>query len=180
MLVSLRSGTVPSRDPSPDPSRDDDVVSRLQSCHSRIRHFLDIAGRLRDADAPPDQVAEAAQQLARYFSVGFPLHAADEEESLLPRLQLCSPQIASAVERMADEHKEIDSLLSSLLPVWRGAAAWPTDRSQLCATEQTRRDFDEVLRGHLALEEAEIFPTVARLSAAHQADLLQEMRSRRR
>jgi len=177
MLVSLRSETVPSRDAVHD---ENDVVGRLRSCHGRIRHFLDLAARLARADAPPSDVSEAAQALARYFSVGFALHAADEDDSLLPRLRLCSPSVASAVDRMAQEHREIEALLSSLLPVWRGAAAWPTDRSQLLAAEPLRADLDELLRGHLALEEAEVFPVITRLSAAHQADLLQEMRQRRR
>ncbi len=176
MLVSLRTET-PSRDPAHDETN---VIGRLESCHARIRHFLDVAARLPNADAPAAEVAEAAQNLARYFSVGFPLHAADEDDSLLPRLRLCSPSVASAVDRMAQEHHELETLLSSLLPVWRGAAAWPGCRQQLLTAEPIRQDLDELLRGHLALEEAEVFPAVTRLSAAHQADLIQEMRQRRR
>src|SRR5262245_25640445 len=65
--------------------KESDVVDRLLECHERIRNFCALACRL--AEGPPsEQAREAAAQLVRYFTVALPLHVADEEESIRPRL----------------------------------------------------------------------------------------------
>ena len=64
-------------------------LEMLQGCHVRIRHFMQLSRTLSQAlDAPQAEIAEAAAALVRYFSQALPLHEADENETLFPRLHL--------------------------------------------------------------------------------------------
>jgi hypothetical protein len=64
-----------------------DIVDLLLECHERIRSFIGLAGRLANCGPVSDtEVSDAAARVVRYFSESLPLHVADEEESILPRL----------------------------------------------------------------------------------------------
>ena len=69
------------------PTDSDDVASLLLGCHQRIRHFTTLALNLSRPDVPPAQVAAAAAAVYRYYSQALPLHEADENESVYPRLR---------------------------------------------------------------------------------------------
>src|SRR6516164_5551174 len=71
------------------PSKENsDIVDLLSECHDRIRAFTGLAGRLASSGSVSDnEIRDAAGQLVRYFSESLPLHVADEEESILPRLR---------------------------------------------------------------------------------------------
>jgi len=147
-------------------------------CHVRIRHFSALAARLGEADpAPEPEVAEAARAVVDYFERALPLHAADEDESLAPRL---GPAQASALAEMTAQHREIDRLLQQLIPLWRRVAAQPEDRS---AARPRLGDgaarLIEIFDAHLAREEAHIFPAVEALPADVQKQILDEMTGRR-
>jgi hypothetical protein len=70
------------------------AVELLLECHERIRHFARLALKLAGTrDLPPAEVAEAAAAVRRYFAEALPLHAADEEESMMPRLRGRDPAV---------------------------------------------------------------------------------------
>ena len=93
-------------EPGPDFS---DPVGLLRACHERVERFaelaLTIAGELEEGAPPGEAVQRAAGRVLRYFDDAAPLHHADEETDLLPRLR----------ERLADaDAREVPRLMASL------------------------------------------------------------------
>src|SRR5215468_1101653 len=91
---------------SPEPA---DVVDLLIECHERIRSFIAPAGRVANADRPSAvEVREVARRITRYFSEALPLHVADEEESIMPRLRGKTAELDASLSEMREEHREHD------------------------------------------------------------------------
>ena len=160
----------------------EDVVDLLQECHGRIRTFLALARRIGEAtDAPSGEIAEAATRVLRYFSEALPLHARDEEESVLPRLEGLDPALDEALARMAREHDGHEDLLGRLTSLMRTLAASP-DRLPAHAAELTTVSgtLEREFATHLALEEEVVFPAIrAHLDAAERERMREELRARR-
>ncbi|HKN72025.1 MAG TPA: hypothetical protein VJX30_13395, partial [Terriglobales bacterium] len=69
----------PSPQDSPAPST---PLEMLQGCHARIRHFMQLSRTLAEAaDAPQNDIADAAASIIRYFNEALPLHEADENQT---------------------------------------------------------------------------------------------------
>jgi iron-sulfur cluster repair protein YtfE (RIC family) len=159
-----------------------DAVDLLLECHVRIRAFLATARRLGEAgDAEAALVAETARQVHRYFTHALPLHAADEEESILPRLRGREPELDAALEVMARQHQEHRPPLQVLVSACASLAGDPGRCAQLgptiaAATTELERHFAD----HLAREEAVIFPAMRRLlDREADAAITTELRRRR-
>jgi len=164
-------------------STSDDPIDLLLDCHARIRQFTALARRLADAtDAPPEQVVDAAERVARYFGVALPLHAADEEASLAPRLRGHDADLDRALAVMRDEHDAHDAAVAAVCAVCEALAADPSRHAALAvrlgqAADALAAHFD----AHLAAEEAVVVPAARRLlDADARAAVLAEMRARRR
>jgi iron-sulfur cluster repair protein YtfE (RIC family) len=160
------------------------VVSRLLECHERIRRFTAMATRLAGAlEAPAAQVVEAAAQLERYFATALPLHVADEDGTVLPRLLAAGPDgpVREALEQMEQEHRLIDALLLPQLEAWRRLQAQPGQLPALAPglVERALR-LGEAMEPHLQREERIVFPALERLlPRALQEQLVGEMLARR-
>lgn len=170
----------PARTPNQPP---EDAVDLLLSCHDRIRHFSATAAKLAHAQgADSDEIRRTAAGVSRYFSVSLPLHEADEEDTLRPRLDaLGDERIHHALAAMHDQHQAIDELVERLLPplelVERNPANLDQAGGELCAIGKA---LEEIFAAHLKLEEDVIFPSVReRLPAPEQAAMLREMQVRR-
>jgi iron-sulfur cluster repair protein YtfE (RIC family) len=97
-----------------------DIVDLLVACHERIRFFIDLAERLaQTTDASLEEVREAAARVVRYFSESLPLHIADEEESIVPRLVGREPMLDKTLEAMCDEHDAHAPRLQRLVEICR-------------------------------------------------------------
>lgn len=155
----------------------------LLGCHQRIRQFTELAARLASHEPASDaDVADAALRVHRYHSIALPLHQADEELSIAPRLEpLVAPEIRYALAGMRRQHLELDETLATLLPLWERLAAEPGMRRQLAgrmAAAVTR--MQGLWAHHLSVEEDLIFPELKRvLDAAQLAAITGEMRARR-
>lgn len=157
------------------------LVDLLLACHDRIRRFVALA---RDAatrpDVPADQVVEACARVERYFREALPLHVADEEQSVEPRLRGRSPEVDHALDAMAQEHRAHEAAVAALLDAAAAVRPDPGDAARKTtlahAAEALREDFLE----HLALEEAVLFPAIRRLPADLQSTVVDELRARRR
>src|ERR1700739_2209571 len=91
--------------PSTQP-KSEDAVDLLIGCHQRIRHFAGVAIKLAHAQgATPEEVVQAASGVHRYYTVSLPLHEADEEETVRPRLNALSDEkLRHALLAMTDQH----------------------------------------------------------------------------
>ncbi|MGH9479059.1 MAG: hemerythrin domain-containing protein [Terriglobales bacterium] len=160
-----------------------DALTLLLGCHQRIRHFTSVAVRLSAAEAPPAQLAAAATAVHRYYTVALPLHEADENESVYPRLRAAAlPQeLAEANQAMVDQHAGINAMVAQLVPQWTAITAGGGEAPALArATAAATRQLQAEWAQHLELEESVIFPALRRhLSLAALAAIRQEMSARR-
>ena len=159
-----------------------DIVDLLLECHERIRTFAGIARRLGDArNVSQDEIREAAACVLRYFSESLPLHVADEEESILPRLSGREPELDAALQSMHREHEEHTAPLARLLEICRALQDSPgrldeVRESLASVAAALERDF----LFHLEKEERIILPAIrSHLSGAERETMLQELRARR-
>ena len=159
-----------------------DAVDLLLECHERIRSFLALArwlARARPADR--DAISEAAMRVRRYFGEALPLHAKDEEQSLLPRLRGKDPKIDAALDAMVREHLEHERPLAVLVRACESLARDPDRYAEFApalarATEELERHFDF----HLRREEEIVFPAVRwLLNRSSDLEVVKEIRARR-
>lgn len=170
--------------PSVPKSSSDDVRELLLGCHQRIRHFTGVATKLAHAQgAAHQEIRSAADAVYRYYAVSLPLHEADEEESLRPRLgAIADAKLQHALTAMHEQHMAIDDLLERLLPLLRMVGNNPElladAGGEMCSITKA---LDEMFRAHLQMEEEVIFPAIDDpLTERDRSDLLREMRERRK
>src|SRR5262245_31350447 len=94
-----------------------DLVDLLLACHERIRRFTAMAARLAATSAPDAEVRDVAGQIRRYFAESFPLHLADEDEQLAPRLAGTSAEVDAALAQMTTEHATHAPLVARVLAI---------------------------------------------------------------
>lgn len=154
------------------------LLERFTDCHERIRKFCALARRL--AQTPGGEEArQAAAELHRYFSVALPLHVADEEQSLAPRLgHVGDDALADHLEAMTRDHVEIDGNLVSLLDGWKKIVEEPS-AARCAATRWEAACLLVHFEHHLYAEETHILPLIARLPPAYADAIASEMRARR-
>jgi len=160
-----------------------EVIDLLVGCHHRIRHFTGVAVKLAHAQGTTEEeVRSAAEAVSRYYSVSLPLHEADEEDSMRPRLdKIPDEQVHHALAAMHDQHMAIDDLLERLLPLLRMVANNPAligeAGGEMCSITSA---LSQMFTAHLQMEEEVIFPAIeSRLGEHDRVELLAEMRARR-
>lgn len=165
------------------PGAPQDAVDLLLDCHARIRSFARLAARIAEQSGASDrEVAESAARVRRYFALALPLHVADEEESVLPRLAGRDPALDAALSRMEAEHEGHEEDVGRLVALSGALAedpgALPFLRGELQAVaDRLVRAFDE----HLRAEEEVVFPAVRKLLSSEELKaILAEVRARRR
>ena len=159
-----------------------DAVDLLLECHGRIRAFLAMATRLGEATAESaEAISDAAVQVHRYFTLALPLHARDEEDSILPRLRGRDPVVTLQLDAMVREHQEHQRPLARLIEACAEIGADPGRHAGLAGSVlQTATQLDRHFLQHLAREEEVVFPAVRRfLDASTDASIVREIRLRR-
>ena len=165
-------------------SQEGDAISLLLGCHQRIRHFTNTAVRLAEnPDAPTDVRGEAAHAVLRYYTIALPLHEADENESVYPRLHKVLPDrlLAEANDEMVRQHSEIDAVIEALIPKWRKIADdAPVVQGPDGDLLSTTRKLQQLWTNHLELEETQIIPAMRQyLPQLALEEIHTEMRTRR-
>lgn len=161
-------------------------VALLLGCHERIRYFTRMALRFaKFPDAAVQEVTSAAEALVRYFSIALPLHEADENESIFPRLHGAVPAghiVFESVEAMLSQHRAINELLQKMIPLWQTIQSQPVELPHLAAeltalANRLRLQFD----AHLAMEEEIIFPAMEKLLPSTELEQIEtEIYARRK
>jgi iron-sulfur cluster repair protein YtfE (RIC family) len=161
-------------------TRSTDVVDALYECHGRIRQFLQLAQCLAvSRDLDDVDVRSLTAPIIRYFTVGFPMHVADENDSIFPRLAGRSEQLDAALAQVRadhDQHEHLDRLVAICREMARDPRQHAARSNELAATTE-RLTLD--LEAHLALEELTIFPALRDLRVTDRATIQAEMRRRR-
>jgi hemerythrin-like domain-containing protein len=163
------------------PPAQGDAVDLLLECHDRIRSFLLLARRIAEAPPGDAEVAEAAERVVRYFTQALPLHARDEEDSILPRLAGRDPALDAALQTMTREHAEHEAPLAILVAGCAELARDPSGHASIVpAIGASTSELDAHFRGHLRNEEEVVFPAIRRLLPPEERDaILREIRARR-
>jgi iron-sulfur cluster repair protein YtfE (RIC family) len=168
----------------PSQPKTEDAVDLLIGCHQRIRHFTGVAVKLAHAQgATPEEVVQAASGVHRYYTISLPLHEADEEETMRPRLSAVGDEkLCHALLAMTDQHLAIDELLERLLPllvmVQNNPQTIHMAGSEMCSITKA---LHEIFNAHLELEEEVIFPAIREaLPESVRVEMLSEMQGRRR
>lgn len=177
MLTSIQA-------PGAKTGNQEDAITLLLGCHGRIRHFTEVALRLAgSANASAGELSSAAQGVLRYYTIALPLHEADENDSIYPRLHKLLPpgHLAEANEAMVEQHKGIDALIAQLVPMWRqveaGEGTAAAFRKELL--ERTSA-LQNLWQSHLQLEEEQVVPAMREfLRPADLREIEGEMRARR-
>lgn len=169
------AGRLHDRSSPPDPA---DAVALLRDCHARIRYFLAeaeaIAESYRTAIAPARR-AESARHVRRYFGQALPLHEADEDESIAPRLRAAGFDPQARV----DEHAAIDALVAELELDWHQIAREGGPPRDLDRHRDVLDRLRTLMARHLAAEEGEVFPRIDALPWPERVRIVREMRARR-
>lgn len=165
--------------PLPLPTAARDPVAALAECHVRIRTYLEGLGRIVALpDLADPRVPSAAAQARRYFAEGLPLHAADEDASLGPRLLRAHPEARPLLEQLAADHAAADGWIDRLLPALDALVeGGPVDPEAL---RTVVRGLTTLMDAHLRREEAELFPALRGLEPAELLAAGAEMVDRRR
>jgi hemerythrin-like domain-containing protein len=163
----------------------EDAIDMLLGCHERIRHFSSVAVKLAHAQgASPADIVEAANGLLRYFTIALPLHEADENDSLRPRLRRALPKgelAESALDAMVEQHEFIDEVAEQLVPLWRMVKSNPEKLDEVSGEMcQLSGRLNDLFSAHLQLEEETIFPALQRFVRGEELEsMVREMKERR-
>jgi hemerythrin-like domain-containing protein len=142
--------------------------------HQRILETLDelrsSAGALADDQNSLEQVSECVS----FFLDQAHRHEIDEEQSFFPRLRGKADR--ALLDALCAEHrvheslaKEIDALLGASL-----------DPEKVALVQKLARELSASLRGHIAREEAELWPAIQTfMTKDEQAEAFAEMQARR-
>ncbi len=171
MLVSIGKGR----------GSDGDLVDLLLECHGRIRSFSVMARAAAErTDLPAGERADACARVERYFTEALPLHVADEEDSVLPRLRGLDGEVDRALQAMHDQHAEHEAALRALLAAAAVVRSRPDDPGPRTALAAAAAAIERAFAEHLRLEEEIIFPAMRRLlPAADLENMVAELRQRR-
>lgn len=157
----------------------------LGACHERVQRSLDLLGRLVehvDRCGHDASSRSAAHDVLRYFSQAAPLHHQDEELHLFPALlSRGSSEHALHVQRLQDDHRQMEALWLSIAPVLQ---AWTTDTPQPEIAPEARlaiTRFRSLYPPHIDLEDSLVFPAAFSLLDPQEIALAGgEMQQRRR
>ena len=165
-----------------------DPIGLLTDCHRRIERFLSVLAQVAEQAAggplTPEQWT-ALDTALRYFREAAPKHTADEEETLFPRLRQSDraevrdvlvrvESLESDHARANQSHAEVDRLGQE----WLSAGTLrPDDAARLSLL---LAELSELYRGHIAVEEEQVFPMAGRvLDARERQAVAGEMAERR-
>ncbi|TCS36208.1 hemerythrin-like domain-containing protein [Paucimonas lemoignei] len=162
----------------------DRPIEVLAHCHSRIRKQLATLKKLvaylpsHGADVDAQQAAHA---VLRYFNDAAQLHHEDEEDNLLPQLEMTASgtdadQLQAILPRLLDEHRK----MASLWPVLDRQLSTIASGQSAQLSETDVAQFAQLYEAHMQMEESVIAPMAKRLfSDGQMQELGDAMRARR-
>ena len=133
----------------------ENLVDLLGDCHERIRRFITLAHEAGSRqDVPVDQIAQACIDVGRYFTQALPLHVADREESIEPRLRGLSLAVDQAFDAVTQQHRRHEPELEALLRATSVLRHNPHDGMARDEVANTALALEAQFENHLRLEES--------------------------
>jgi hemerythrin-like domain-containing protein len=163
----------------------------LSDCHRRIEKFLEQIIRVCETaqgGALNANQREALETALRYFRQAAPLHTADEEDSLFPRLRASAEKgdttaqsAIAAIECLEADHDAADerhAVIDALGVRWlENNTLSAPDAAQL---QDEARNLRAFYAAHIAVEDNQLFPLAGQVLAAETTETIgREMASRR-
>lgn len=162
---------------------EEDAIALLLGCHQRIRHFTGVALRLAESpQASQQERADAALAVLRYYTIALPLHEADENDSVYPRLHKKLPEgaLAEANENMVSQHQTIDALVATLVPQWQEIVDDPVRQGEFESLLHVTQELQDTWTSHLQMEEEQVVPAMRQYLTSSDLEVIRdEMRARR-
>jgi hemerythrin-like domain-containing protein len=160
-----------------------DPIGLLTDCHRRIERFLGVLVRIAgDAGTGPltDGERSSWETALDYFRDAAPRHTADEEVSLFPVLRRAGVEMEK-VDGLEADHARADVAHREVERLGRGwLAAGALSRQDAETLTGLLEELTLLYRGHIAIEEGEVFPAASRvLGAGDRERIGREMRERR-
>lgn len=166
----------------------DRPLGLLSDCHRRIEQFLSVIATIAEVRCGAALGAADRQALEgalRYFATAAKRHAADEEESLFPRLRAAGdPKARAACEtlerleadhRVAEQHHEAVHALGTR---WLSEGILSAGDARRLGEHvaELKRLYGE----HITIEDRELFPAAGRVLSASDLEAVgREMAARR-
>lgn len=159
----------------------------LSDCHRRIEMFLRVLDRIAVIiDRPLTKEDRSSLETAlRYFREAAPMHTADEEESLFPRLrQMLHADVESAIERLTpleEDHRQAATMHAQVEELGQQCLrAGKLSSAEAKVFARTVAGLMSIYTEHISLEDNLVFPLAAKLlSDADKAAIAGEMATRR-
>ena len=163
-------------------------ISMLYDCHKRIERFLDTLltiSRSRRGEALDEHHRSAVSAALHYFEQGAPLHTADEEESLFPRLRSSTAneaaRLGKCLSELEIEHRDKErrhGIVQRLATTWLEGSRLSTEDAQVLRNELERLEL--TYRRHIRTEEDRVFPVAAKVLPQEDLQAIaSEMKARR-
>lgn len=160
----------------------------LTDCHRRIERFLGVLVRVaaEAREGPLNAKRRRAMEAAlSYFHRAAPLHTADEEEDLFPELRRVKrpdiEQIVARVSQLESEHSIATAWHHQVHDIgerWlRHNYLLPKEAVEL---KTILTSLTELYRGHIAVEESEIFPAAEEALSAFEKEAIGRRMAHRR
>jgi len=152
----------------------------LKDCHRRIERLLGVLVKVATEASEGRLNAESRQAMEAalsYFQRAAPLHTADEEEDLFPELRRMErPDIEQVVERVSRLQSEHLAATAWHRQVHDLGERWlrqnyllPHEAVEL---KSVLTSLTELYRGHIAVEENEVFPVAEEALSAFEKDAI--------
>jgi hemerythrin-like domain-containing protein len=169
----------------------DNPLGLLSDCHRRIEKFLELllfVTRAAGGRVLNEEQREALITGLRYFRQAAPLHTADEETSLFPRLRelaqsgdAIAKQAIAVMQRLEDDHDAADirhAIIDELGTRWLEEGT--LDTASTAQLENELRDLRAFYAAHIAVEDDQLFPLAGRVLSDNTVETVgREMASRR-
>jgi hemerythrin-like domain-containing protein len=169
----------------------DNPLGLLSDCHRRIEKFLEqllrVTQTAKGGVLHPEQ-REAMATALRYFSHAAPMHTADEETSLFPRLRelaqngnAIAQSALDVIDRLEADHAAADvrhAVIDEIGTRWLDASTLDAPDVERLENELTQlRAF---YAAHIKVEDTELFPLAGTVLAEDTTETIgREMAGRR-
>ena len=164
-----------------------DPIGLLTDCHRRVERFLSVLAQVAAQARGENLTGEhrtAVETALRYFRESAPKHTADEEESLFPRLRALNrpamKEVLARLDTLERDHAEAEishAEVDRLGQTWLVSGSLPP--ADIARFSNLLTGLKNLYRTHIQVEERDVFPVAALLTAAQREVIGAEMAARR-